>query len=64
VTSSASAAPHQDNRRPTTHRGSWARGHRLSPSDRHRAVPIDYRHHGLRAPHHGYRWVRINGRAI
>ena len=57
----AGAAPHKDNRKLTMHRGSWVRGHRLSPYDRHRAIPIDYRHHGLKAPPHGYRWVRING---
>lgn len=59
--SSAGAAPHRDDRKMTMHRGSWTRGHRLSPSDRHRAIPIDYRHHRLKAPPHGYRWVRING---
>lgn len=37
----------------------WARGHRLSPSDRHRIAAVnDYRRYKLRAPSRGQQWVR------
>ena len=58
---SASATPHRDTRHMTMRRGSWVRGRHISAADRHRAIPVDYRHHGLKAPPRGFRWIRING---
>jgi Ni/Co efflux regulator RcnB len=58
----AAAAPIvKDGHHPAVHRGSWARGHRLSPSDLHRAIPFDYTRYRLSTPPHGYQWVRIGG---
>jgi Nickel/cobalt transporter regulator len=58
----AAAAPIvKDVHHPVVHRGSWARGHRLSPSDLHRAIPFDYTRYRLSPPPHGYQWVRIGG---
>lgn len=57
----ANATPHRDTRHMTMRRGSWVRGRHISATDRHRAIPVDYRHHGLKAPPHGFRWIRING---
>lgn len=51
----------KDVHRPVLHKGSWTRGHRLSPSDRNHAVPLDYTRYRLKTPPHGYRWVRIGG---
>lgn len=37
----------------------WARGHRLSPSERRRIAAVnDYRRYKLRAPPRGQQWVR------
>ncbi|MBO9098591.1 MULTISPECIES: RcnB family protein [unclassified Rhizobium] len=55
------ATPSKDVHRPVLHKGSWTRGHRLSPSDRNHAVPLDYTRYRLKTPPHGYRWVRIGG---
>lgn len=51
----------KDEHRPVVHKGSWTRGHRLSPSDRHHAIALDYRRYRLSAPPQGYQWVRIGG---
>jgi len=60
--SAAYAAPMaKDEHRPAIHKGSWTRGHRLSPSDRRRAVPFDYTRYRLSTPPHGYQWIRIGG---
>lgn len=58
----ATVVPAQkDVHRPNVHKGSWTRGHRLSPSDRKRAEPFDYTRYRLKTPPHGYRWVKIGG---
>jgi Ni/Co efflux regulator RcnB len=60
LSSEASAAPyHHDNHNARKH-DSWVRGHRISDTDRRRAVSVDYRLYHLSAPAHGYRWVRID----
>jgi Ni/Co efflux regulator RcnB len=61
VTAARAAPTAADQRRPVGHRSSWTRGHRLSPSDRHRATTIDYRRYHLSSPPHGYQWMRIGG---
>jgi Ni/Co efflux regulator RcnB len=39
----------------------WARGHRLSPSERrHIAAVNDYRRYKLRTPQRGQQWVRVD----
>lgn len=39
----------------------WARGHRLSPSERRRIAAVnDYRRYKLRAPPRGQQWVRVD----
>ncbi|MDX2386853.1 hypothetical protein GOD60_22960 [Sinorhizobium medicae] len=39
----------------------WARGHRLSPSERrHMAYVRNYRHYKLRPPPRGQQWVRVD----
>ena len=39
----------------------WARGHRLSPSERrHISTVNDYRRYKLRTPPRGQQWVRVN----
>lgn len=43
------------------HRSSWTSGHRLSPSDRRRAQPVDARQYHLATPPHGFQWLRIGG---
>jgi len=56
----AYAAPlPKDAHRPAVYKGSWTRGHRLSPSDRKHAVPFDYTRYRLSTPPHGYQWLRI-----
>ncbi|MGA1803534.1 RcnB family protein [Rhizobium sp. HT1-10] len=57
----SAAPPPRDIHRPTEHKGSWTRGHRLSASDRRRAEPFDYTRYRLKTPPHGYRWVKIGG---
>jgi Ni/Co efflux regulator RcnB len=57
----ASAAPyHHDSQAKVRKHDSWVRGHRISDTDRRRAVSIDYRRHHLPAPPRGYRWIRID----
>ncbi len=48
-------------RRVIIKRKHWARGHRLSPTERRHMVYVgDYRRYRLRPPSHGQQWVRVD----
>ncbi|MDL2400584.1 RcnB family protein [Rhizobium mayense] len=59
----AAPVPHKEavveKKKVVVHKGQWVKGRHLSAADRHRAKTVDYRHHHLKAPPHGYHWVRI-----
>ena len=42
----------------------WNRGHRLTPIERRRAAPVDYRRYRLPPPARGFQWLRVDNRFL